>query len=172
MYPQVHSGGSSSRCLAENSIAVSIYSSHLNFRRCYRLTRHPHVPSNTLRWLVVAVLSRKSHGCEYTDMNLKLCQTPHFSGRIAYMEAVIKSIPHSVEVTQAIDLTPAARGHIRKMLAKQAGKMIFRLSVKKSGCSGLSYVVDYVENSHSNDFQFPVGDDLVVFVERSSFSCL
>src|SRR5579863_2490464 len=66
MYPQVHSGGSSSRCLTENSIAVSIYSSHLNFRRCYRLTRHPHVPSSTLRWLVVAVPSRKFHCCEYT----------------------------------------------------------------------------------------------------------
>src|SRR5579863_5743842 len=65
MYPQVHSGGSSSRCLVENPIAVNIYSSHLNFRRCYRLTRHPHVPSSTLRWLVVAVLSRKSHCCEY-----------------------------------------------------------------------------------------------------------
>src|SRR5580698_4402512 len=65
MYPQVHSGGSSSRCLAENPIAVSIYSLYLNFRRCYRLTRHPHVPLSTLRWLVVAVPSRKSNCCEY-----------------------------------------------------------------------------------------------------------
>src|SRR5579863_9805092 len=68
MYPQVHSGGSSSRCLTENPIAVSIYSSHLNFRRCYRLTRHPHVPSSALRWLVVAVPSRKSHCCEYRPL--------------------------------------------------------------------------------------------------------
>src|SRR5580698_3719747 len=45
----------------------SLYSSHLNFRRCYRLTRHPHVPLSTLRWLVVAVPSRKSHCCEYIN---------------------------------------------------------------------------------------------------------
>src|SRR5579863_9994476 len=47
-------------------LKLYIYSSHLNFRRCYRLTRHPHVPSSTLRWLVVAVPSRKFHCCEYT----------------------------------------------------------------------------------------------------------
>jgi iron-sulfur cluster assembly accessory protein len=69
-------------------------------------------------------------------------------------------------------LTPTAIKHVKKTLAKQAGKKRFRLSVKRSGCSGFSYVVDYVDNSHPEDLQFSIDNDLIALVDRASFPML
>ncbi len=69
-------------------------------------------------------------------------------------------------------LTPSAIQHIKKILAKQVREKCFRLSVKRSGCSGFSYVVDYVDSVHSEDLKFSIDDELVVFVDRASFPIL
>ncbi|MFZ0219481.1 MAG: iron-sulfur cluster assembly accessory protein [Candidatus Aquirickettsiella sp.] len=69
-------------------------------------------------------------------------------------------------------LTPSAIKHIKKILAKQRDEKCFRLSVKRSGCSGFAYVVDYVDSSHSDDLQFSIDNDLVVFVDRASLPIL
>ena len=68
--------------------------------------------------------------------------------------------------------TPSAIQHVKKILAKQAGEKCFRLSVKRSGCSGFAYVVDYVDSFHSEDLKFSIDNDLVVFVDRASFPIL
>jgi iron-sulfur cluster assembly protein len=70
-----------------------------------------------------------------------------------------------------LSLTPAAIRHVKKILAKQTGRSCFRLSVKRSGCSGFAYVVDYVDSFLSEDLKFSI-DDLVVFVDRESFPIL
>lgn len=70
-------------------------------------------------------------------------------------------------------LTAAASLYIKKMLAnKQSDEKSFRLSVKQAGCSGFSYVVDYVKTSNANDLQFSIDDNLIVFVDRASFPYL
>jgi iron-sulfur cluster assembly accessory protein len=69
-------------------------------------------------------------------------------------------------------LTSTAIRHIKKILAKQAGKKRFRLSVKRSGCSGFAYVVDYVDSPHPEDLQFVINKDLVAFVDPASFPML
>lgn len=69
-------------------------------------------------------------------------------------------------------LTPSAIQHVKKILAKQVGEKCFRLSVKRSGCSGFAYVVDYVDNFFSEDLKFSIDNDLVVFVDRASFPFL
>lgn len=69
-------------------------------------------------------------------------------------------------------LTPTAIKHIKKILAKQAGEKRFRLSVKRSGCSGFTYVVDYVGSLHPGDLQFPINNDLIAFVDPASFPML
>ena len=67
--------------------------------------------------------------------------------------------------------TPSAIKHIKKILGR-LGEKSFRLSVKRSGCSGFSYVVDYITSSPPGDLQFPIDSDLVVFVEPRSFPML
>ncbi|MDQ8039709.1 MAG: iron-sulfur cluster assembly accessory protein [Rickettsiella sp.] len=90
------------------------------------------------------------------------------------MEKVNVSFYDPVEAVEALDLnlTPAANLHVKKKLAMQANKKCFRLSVKRSGCSGYSYVVDYVKTLPINDLQFPIDDDLVVFVDQASLPYL
>lgn len=69
-------------------------------------------------------------------------------------------------------LTPSAIKHIKKILAKQAQEKCFRLSIKRSGCSGFAYVVDYVDSFHPEDLKFSIDNDLAVFVDRLSFPML
>ena len=51
---------------------------------------------------------------------------------------------HTSDTGFGISLSEAAIRHVIVYLAKQQGSKGVRLSVKKTGCSGLSYVVDYV----------------------------
>ncbi|MES2142107.1 MAG: iron-sulfur cluster assembly accessory protein [Pseudomonadota bacterium] len=88
------------------------------------------------------------------------------------MEKATVSIYDPAKALKGVGLTPAAILHVKKMLAKQANQKSFRLSVKRSGCSGFSYVVDYVRTLNSNDLQFSIDDDLIVFVDQSSFPYL
>jgi len=48
-----------------------------------------------------------------------------------------------------ITVTDAARNKIRRLLEKRGGVGI-RLAVKTTGCSGLAYVLEYVD-AHNND---------------------
>lgn len=54
----------------------------------------------------------------------------------------------------AIKLTENAANHVTAMLAKRGHGMGLRLGIKKSGCSGFAYVVDYAD---------AFGDDDVVY---------
>jgi iron-sulfur cluster assembly protein len=84
------------------------------------------------------------------------------------MAAIITHRCDPVESMNMLSLTPAAVQHVKKMLARRPGEMIFRLAVKQAGCSGLSYVVDYVEDLNASDVQFFVDDDLTIFIDQSS----
>lgn len=89
------------------------------------------------------------------------------------MEKTIVSLYDPEEMgKERLNLTPAANLHVKKMLARQSDKKSFRLSVKRSGCSGFSYVVDYIETLDTNDLQFSIDEDLIVFVDRPSFPYL
>lgn len=96
------------------------------------------------------------------------------SGNMEFMTRVNLSIYDPAESTSKgkLSLTPAAIKHVKKILGKLTGEKCFRLSVKRSGCSGFVYVVDYVDSINSEDLKFSVDDDLVVFVDRLSFPVL
>lgn len=70
--------------------------------------------------------------------------------------------------TQVVSLTPAAITYVKKELQKQ-GALGMRLGVKKSGCSGFSYVVDYVlQAAQNDDLVVTIADELAVYVDRQS----
>lgn len=70
-----------------------------------------------------------------------------------------------------ITMTQAATRHVLSYLHKHSSKGI-RLSVKKTGCSGLSYVVDYVETPAPNDVVLPLEGDYLVCVDKASYPFL
>lgn len=71
-----------------------------------------------------------------------------------------------------IEFTPAAVNHLVSYLQKNADYQGVRLSVKKTGCSGLSYVVDYVVEPKEGDLTVPLATDYLVCIDKSSYPFL
>lgn len=66
--------------------------------------------------------------------------------------------------TSIITLTAAASQHIKNMLAKNQKGIGFRLSIKKTGCSGFAYVPDIIEQSKTDDVHF-TSDELNIYLD-------
>ncbi|WP_133129564.1 HesB/IscA family protein [Legionella yabuuchiae] len=78
---------------------------------------------------------------------------------------------YTQETQQSVELTPAAMRHVLTYLEKQNSKGL-RLSVKKTGCSGLSYVVDYVDQPKEDDLVFKLNQDYVLCIDKKSYPFL
>src|SRR5947207_2578883 len=61
-------------------------------------------------------------------------------------------------------LTDAAVAHILQMMNKEGG-MGFRLSIKKTGCSGYAYVPAIVQTAMASDIHFIVQQGLFVYLD-------
>lgn len=51
---------------------------------------------------------------------------------------------------QAVTMTPAASAQIKKLMDKE-GHSGLRIGVKKGGCAGMEYTMDYVDETDPND---------------------
>jgi len=71
-----------------------------------------------------------------------------------------------------ISLTDAAVAHIKKMLALNDKALGFRLSIKKTGCSGFAYVPDLVEIVPTDDLHFTAQENLNVYIDTKSIQYL
>jgi iron-sulfur cluster assembly accessory protein len=71
-----------------------------------------------------------------------------------------------------VTLTDAANQRIVTYLQKNPGNAGVRLSVKKTGCSGLSYVVDFVETPEPTDCIFSQKDNYIVCIDKASYPFL
>jgi len=67
-----------------------------------------------------------------------------------------------------ITLTEAATNKVKRLLAKRGGVGI-RLSVKTTGCSGLAYVLEYVDTYQADETIINYAqNDFVVLVDKKS----
>lgn len=73
---------------------------------------------------------------------------------------------------QLITFTDAAAAHIKQMLIKQTNGLGFRLSIKKTGCSGYAYVPAIIEKILPEDIHFVAQDQLPVYIDPASESFL
>jgi iron-sulfur cluster assembly protein len=70
----------------------------------------------------------------------------------------------------AITLTESAAGHIRKQLEKRGRGVGLRLGLKRVGCSGLAYTMDYADAVGERDLVFEShAAKVVVDAEALSF---
>jgi iron-sulfur cluster assembly protein len=67
----------------------------------------------------------------------------------------------------AISLTSAAADRVRSFLGRRGHGLGLRLSVKKTGCSGFAYVVNYADEIGANDVVFE-DQGVKVIVDRDS----
>jgi len=79
---------------------------------------------------------------------------------------------HQSDKGPAIIVTAAAEAHLVDYLKKQIGTQGVRLSVKKTGCSGYAYVVDYVTAPEADDLVFPLTHAYQLFVDKKSYPFL
>jgi iron-sulfur cluster assembly protein len=71
----------------------------------------------------------------------------------------------------AIQLTPAAADRIRSQLAQRGHGLGLRLGVKTTGCSGLSYVVNFADEPAPDDQVFE-SEGVRVYVDPASLPAL
>lgn len=71
-----------------------------------------------------------------------------------------------------VHVTEAATRHLVSFLSDQEGSIGLRLSVKKTGCSGLSYVLDYLTRAEDKDLVFPFTGSWQIYIDRSSYPYL
>ncbi|KTC79371.1 HesB/IscA family protein [Legionella cherrii] len=82
-------------------------------------------------------------------------------------------VMHHVEsAVPEISFTDAAIKHVVSYLQKNPEYTGIRLSVKKTGCSGLSYVVDYVLAPQDSDLKLALTENYVVCIDKSSYPFL
>jgi len=67
----------------------------------------------------------------------------------------------------AVTLTEAAARHVRKALAGRGRGIGLRLGVRSSGCSGLSYVLEFADQADPDDVRFD-SDGVTVLIEAAS----
>ena len=67
----------------------------------------------------------------------------------------------------AITLSSAAAEHIRKQLAQRGHGIGLRFGVRKSGCSGWAYQIDYADDVGADELSF-VSDGVTVCVDPQS----
>lgn len=73
--------------------------------------------------------------------------------------------------TDAIEVSPAAAGHLLKQLRGRGARAV-RLSVKESGCTGFMYVMDEVEGSKAGDIELTLDNGLELYVDPASLPVL
>jgi iron-sulfur cluster assembly protein len=67
----------------------------------------------------------------------------------------------------AISLTPAAADRIRKFIATRGQGLGLKLGVRKTGCSGFAYVINYADQAAPQDLVFE-DQGVKVFVDPDS----
>ena len=71
-----------------------------------------------------------------------------------------------------LSLSVAARAHVLTYLRQQTHARGIRLAVKKTGCSGLAYVVDYVSEVKTDDLLLPLDNHYSMCIDRLSYPYL
>jgi iron-sulfur cluster assembly protein len=71
----------------------------------------------------------------------------------------------------SVSLTPAARERVQSFLARRGSGVGLRLGVRKTGCSGFAYVVNYADDIGRGDVVFDQ-DGVKVIVDRESLELI
>ena len=70
-----------------------------------------------------------------------------------------------------IALSPAAKAYLKKMIAKEEG-IGFRLSIKKTGCSGYSYQPSVIKTALTSDYQETLDNGVTIYLDGTWLAVL
>lgn len=72
---------------------------------------------------------------------------------------------------KGVTMSASAIAYVKKQIAKQHA-IGFRVGIKKAGCSGLKYRVDYVFEKKADDHVFQIEPDLAIYIDEESLPAL
>lgn len=85
----------------------------------------------------------------------------------------MNEVTHHKPTTKApLTLTEAATRHVLLYLEKKPEMQGIRFAVKKTGCSGLSYVVDYIAAENEGDIVMPLSENYRICIDKKSYPFL
>lgn len=67
----------------------------------------------------------------------------------------------------AVTMTPAAATRVRTFLANRGKGLGLRLGIKTTGCSGLAYVIEFVDDLNGDDELFEI-DGVNIIIDAKS----
>ena len=76
-----------------------------------------------------------------------------------------------VVIDMSIELTKSSAQHIREMLQQRGHGIGLRLEMRHAGCSGFTYVFEYVDAENENDRVF-VSHGVNIFISKKDFPYL
>lgn len=68
----------------------------------------------------------------------------------------------------AITMTPAATERVKSFLASRGKGVGLRLGLKTSGCSGMAYILEFVDDLNADDEVFDI-DGVKIIIDAKSF---
>lgn len=71
----------------------------------------------------------------------------------------------------AVTLTASAASHVRKSIARRGKGIGLRLGVRTSGCSGLSYTLEFADDTQPDEQQFE-NHGVLLLVDTKSLAIL
>lgn len=67
-----------------------------------------------------------------------------------------------------LDVTPKAAEYFVSQLERQTQKCAVKIGIKKSGCSGFKYEIDFIEEALEGDEKFSINESLDVFISADA----
>ena len=64
-----------------------------------------------------------------------------------------------------VNITPKAENHIDTIIKERGSGIGFRLTIKTTGCSGLQYVPDIIDQANTDDLHFITANGLNIFID-------
>jgi len=67
----------------------------------------------------------------------------------------------------SVTMTPAATERVKSFMANRGKGLGLRLGIKTTGCSGLAYVLEFVDDLNEDDTLFPINDVNIIIDGKS-----
>ncbi len=74
-----------------------------------------------------------------------------------------------IKLSDHITFTKAAVDHITQQFKMRDTGVGIKFGVKKVGCSGLMYVIDFIDEFNKDDYAFEINDRLFAYVDHANF---
>lgn len=78
-------------------------------------------------------------------------------------------INNELKDADAITITKVAADHIRRYIEQRGAGIGIKVAIKEVGCSGMMYVVDFIDQVNDSDYRFPIDNTISIYVDQVSF---